>query len=137
MFANPDNEQISNLLKNSTTIAVVGISNKPERDSYKVAEYLQKQGYKIIPINPAIKEVLGEKAYSSLTQVSIPVDIVDVFRRSKEVPGVIKEALKLKPKAIWLQLGVIDEEAAKQAINEGLTVIMDRCIKIEHDRLFG
>jgi hypothetical protein len=69
--------------------------------------------------------------------VSIPVDIVDVFRRSKEVPGVIKEALKLKPKAIWLQLGVIDEEAAKQAINEGLTVIMDRCIKIEHDRLFG
>ena len=129
--------QISSLLKNSTTIAVVGISNKPERDSYKVAEYLQKQGYKIIPINPAIKEVLGEKAYSSLTQVSMPVDIIDVFRRSEEVPGVIKEALKSKPKAIWLQLGVVNEEAAKQAIEEGLTVIMDRCIKIEHNRLLG
>ena len=137
MFANPDDEQIRILLKNSATIAVVGISGNPERDSYKVAEYLQKQGYKIIPINPAIKEVLGEKAYSNLTQVSMPVDIIDVFRRNEEVPGVIKEALKLKPKAIWLQLGVINEEAAKQAIEAGLTIIMDRCIKIEHNRLLG
>lgn len=137
MFANPDDMQISSLLKNSTTIAVVGISGNPERDSYKVAEYLQKQGYKIIPINPAIKEVLGEKSYSSLSQVSMPVDIVDVFRRSEKVPEVIKEALRIKPKAIWLQLGVVNEEAAKQAIEEGLTVIMDRCIKIEHNRLLG
>jgi len=137
MFANPDDAQISSLLKNSTTIAVVGISGNPERDSYKVAKYLQKQGYKIIPINPAIKEVLGEKAYSSLTHVSIPVDIVDVFRRSEKVPEVIKEALRAKPKAIWLQLGVVNEEAAKQAIEKGLIVIMDRCIKIEHNRLLG
>ena len=137
MFANPDDAQISSLLKNSTTIAVVGISGNPERDSYKVAKYLQKQGYKIIPINPAIKEVLGEKAYSSLTHVSIPVDIVDVFRRSEKVPEVIKEALRAKPKAIWLQLGVVNEEASKQAIEKGLIVIMDRCIKIEHNRLLG
>ncbi|GAB6274521.1 MAG: CoA-binding protein [Peptococcaceae bacterium] len=137
MFSNPNDTQISSLLKNSTTIAVVGISDNPERDSYKVAEYLQKQGYKIIPINPAVKEVLGEKTYSGLTQVSMPVDIVDVFRRSEKVPEVIKEALKLRPKAIWLQLGVINEEATKQAVKEGLTVIMDRCIKIEHNRLLG
>jgi hypothetical protein len=137
MFANPGDTQISSLLKNSTTIAVVGISDNPERDSYKVAEYLQKQGYKIIPINPAIEEVLGEKAYSSLNQVSMPVDIVDVFRRSEKVPEVIKEALRAKPKAIWLQLGVVNEEASKQAIEKGLIVIMDRCIKIEHNRLLG
>lgn len=138
MFSNPDNDVIKGLLEESRTVAVVGLSAKPDRDSFKVAGYMQEQGYRIIPVNPALKgEVLGEKPYASLAEVPCKVDIVNVFRRSEEVPGVVEAALPLKPKAIWMQLGIKNEGAAEQAAGEGIMVIMDRCIKIEHGRLLG
>lgn len=137
MFQNPGDQEIKDLLTRSKTIAVVGLSDKPERDSYRVAQYMQEKGYRIIPINPRVKEVLGEKAYPNLAAVPGPVDIVNVFRRSEEVPGVVKEALALKPAAVWLQLGVISEEAAALAKDRGLPLVMDRCLKIEHGRLLG
>lgn len=137
MFQNPGDQEIKDLLTQSKTIAVVGLSDKPERDSYRVAQYMQEQGYRIIPVNPRVKEVLGEKAYPDLAAVPGPVDIVDVFRRSEEAPGVVKEALLLKPAAVWLQLGVISEEAAALAREQGVPVVMNRCIKIEHSRLLG
>ncbi|RJQ30387.1 MAG: CoA-binding protein [Peptococcaceae bacterium] len=138
MFSNPSDETIKDLLRGCRTVAVVGLSQKPERDSYKVARYLKECGYRVIPVNPALKdEVLGEKPYPALAAVPVPVDIVDVFRRGEEAPGVVEEALPLKPKAVWLQLGVVNEEAAKRAAAEGVTVVMDRCMKIEHGRLLG
>ncbi len=137
MFQNPDDEKMKELLTKGKTIAVVGLSDKPERDSYRVARYLQEKGYRIIPVNPRLGEVLGEKAYPDLASIPEPVDIVNVFRRSEEVPGVVKDALLKKPAAIWLQLGVINEEAASLAQSQGVQVIMDRCIKIEHSRLLG
>lgn len=137
MFQNPDDRQLKELLAKSKTIAVVGLSDKPDRDSYRVAQYMQEKGYRIIPVNPRIETVLGEKAYPDLASIPEQVDIVNVFRRSEETPGVVKDALPKKPVAIWLQLGVMNEEAAALAQSEGVPVIMDRCIKIEHNRLFG
>lgn len=137
MFQNPDDRQMKELLAKSKTIAVVGLSDKPDRDSYRVAQYMQEKGYRIIPVNPRIETVLGEKAYPDLASIPEQVDIVNVFRRSEETPGVVKDALPKKPVAIWLQLGVMNEEAAALAQSEGVPVIMDRCIKIEHNRLFG
>lgn len=138
MFLNPDNGEIKNLLEKSHTIAVVGLSAKPHRDSFKVAEYMQARGFRIIPVNPALRgEVLGEKPYSALSEVPCKIDIVNVFRRSEDVPAVVREALPIKPGAIWLQLGIANEAAAEQAEKEGITVVMDRCIKIEHGLLLG
>jgi len=125
MFQNPGDEVIKK----------VGISDKKERDSYRVSQYMQENGYRIIPVNPKLNEVLEEKAYPDLSSIPEQVDIVNIFRRSEEVPGVVKEALSLNPAAIWLQLGVISEEAAVLAQAQGIQVIMDRCIKIEHCRL--
>ncbi len=137
MHQNPGDQEIKDLLTRSKTIAVVGLSDKPERDSYRVAQYMHEKGYRIIPVNPRVKEVLGERAYPNLAAVPGPVDIVNVFRRSEEAPGVVKEALALKPAAVWLQLGVISEEAAALARDQGVPLVMDRCIKIEHGRLLG
>lgn len=130
-----DND-IKKLIEESKRIAIVGLSDKPDRDSYIVAEYLLRQGKEIIPVNPTIDEVLGLKAVSSLKEIEGPVDLVDVFRRSDQVSPVVEEALSIGTKAVWLQLGVINEEAAKLASEKGLKVVMDRCIKIEHHRLF-
>jgi len=137
VFKNPGDQVIKELLTKSRTVAVVGLSNKPERDSYQVAEYLQKHGYRVIPVNPVLSEVLGEKAYPDLASIPEPVDIVNVFRRSEEVPAVVSAALPVKPAAIWLQLGVVNGEAAAVVGKQGVAVIMDRCIKIEHNRLLG
>ncbi|MBE3587674.1 MAG: CoA-binding protein [Thermoanaerobacteraceae bacterium] len=138
MFVNPADQVLKDLLSNSRRIAVVGLSNKPERDSYRVAAYLKEQGYEIIPVNPTIQEVLGEKAYPDLSSIPHPVDIVDVFRRPSEVPEIIEAARQLNPQpVIWLQLGVIHQEAAEQARSRGLTVVMDRCLMVEHRRLLG
>lgn len=123
------------LLAGSRTVAVVGLSDRPERDSYQVAVYLKERGYRVIPVNPAVGEVLGEKAYPSLKDVPVPVDIVDVFRRPGEVLDVVQEALALKPKAVWLQLGVVSPPAAALAAEAGIPLIMDRCLKREHVRL--
>lgn len=127
---------IKELLTHSKTIAVVGLSDKPDRPSYEVAQYLQKKGYKIIPVNPAIDKILGEKSYASLSEISESIDIVDIFRKPEFIPEIVDEAIRIKAKAIWMQLDLIDEEAAQKAKKAGLKVIMDRCLLIEHRRLF-
>jgi predicted CoA-binding protein len=131
-FTNPSNEERRQILEEAKTIAVVGLSNKPERTSYMVSQAMQNKGYKIIPVNPTIEESLGEKAVGSLTDIDEPVDIVNVFRRSEEVGPVVEEAIKIKPKVIWMQQGIYNEDAAKKAQEAGITVVMDRCIKVDH-----
>jgi predicted CoA-binding protein len=130
-------DEVADLLKKAKTIAVVGLSSSPLRPSYGVAAYLQAQGYRIIPINPTIKGALGEKAYASLAEVPEKIDIVDVFRRSEFVPGVVDEAIKLKLPAIWLQEGVSHQQAADKARKAGMFVMMDRCILKEHRKRFS
>ena len=112
-------------LRNSKTIAVVGLSGNPERTSYRVSKYMQDQGYRIIPVNPMIEEALGEKSYPDLKSVPVPIDMVDVFRRSELVPPVIDEAIEVGVKYIWLQDGVIDHEGAAKAERAGIPVVMD------------
>ena len=129
-------DEIGELLKRSKTIAVVGLSDSPLRPSYGVSAYMQSHGYRIIPVNPEIKGALGEKAVPSLVEVQEKIDIVDVFRRSEFVPEVIDEAIRLKVRAIWLQEGVVHEEAAEKARQAGIFVVMDRCILKEHRRRF-
>jgi predicted CoA-binding protein len=125
-------DRITELLKSAKTIAVVGLSDSPTRTSYGVSQYMQSQGYRIIPVNPTITESLGEKAYTSLTDVPYKIDIVNVFRRSEFVPQVIEQAIQLKVPAIWTQEGVIHEAAAEKARQVGIFVVMDRCILKEH-----
>ena len=112
-------------LTKSKTIAVVGLSPNPERDSYRVAKYLQEVGYRIIPVNPSVEEVLGEKSYPDLKSVPEPIDMVDIFRRSELVPPVVDEAIEVGAKYIWMQDGVVNEEAAERARAAGIPVIMD------------
>ncbi|HUS15771.1 MAG TPA: CoA-binding protein [Chloroflexia bacterium] len=114
------------------TIAVVGLSSDPASPSHAVAAYLQKQGYHIIPVNPKEEEVLGERAYPSLHDIPERVDVVDVFRRPDAVPGIVEEAITAGVPVLWLQLGVVNEDAARRAAEAGITVVMDRCMKIEH-----
>lgn len=130
-------DEIGELLKRTRTIAVVGLSDSPLRPSYGVSAYMQTAGYRIIPVNPAIKGALGEKAVASLADVQEKIDLVDVFRRSEFVPDVVDEAIRLKVPAIWLQEGVVHEEAAEKARKAGIFVVMDRCILKEHRRRFS
>jgi predicted CoA-binding protein len=123
------------ILRRSKTIAVVGLSHKRVRPSYGVSEYMQHNGYRIIPVNPAETEVLGEKAYPDLESVPEHVDIVDIFRRSEFVPEVVDAAIRIGAKCIWMQEDVINEEAAAKARAAGLDVVMDRCILKEHRKL--
>ncbi|NLS79458.1 MAG: CoA-binding protein [Chloroflexi bacterium] len=123
------------ILEKSKTIAIVGLSPNPERDSHEVARYLQSQGYRIIPVNPQASEILGERSYASLADVPDPVDVVDIFRRPEHVPPIVEAAIAKGIPAIWMQLGVVNEEAAAQARAAGLQVIMDRCMQVEHRRL--
>ena len=125
-------DDIGELLRSVRTIAVVGLCNSPMRTSYGVSKYMQSQGYRIIPVNPQIDASLGEKAYSSLSEVPEAIDLVNVFRRPEHVPEVVDEAIRLKLPAIWLQEGVIDEAAAEKAVKAGIFVVMDRCIYKEH-----
>jgi predicted CoA-binding protein len=125
------------ILSSSHVVAVVGLSPKPDRPSYKVASYLKQQGYKIIPVNPTEKEILGEVCYPTLASIPEPVDVVDIFRRSEEVLPIVEEAIKIRAKAVWMQEGVINEEAAARARQAGLKVVMDRCMFKEHRRLYG
>lgn len=131
-----DDDKIKQLLKKTKTIAVLGLSPKPERDSNRVAGYLKKKGYRIIPVRPGQKEVLGEKAYASLNDLDEAVDLINVFRKPEQVLSHVHEAIRLKPKAFWMQLGIENEEAAALLTADGIDVIMNRCIKIEHGRLF-
>lgn len=126
---------IADLLRNSKTIAVVGLSNKRMRPSYGVSEYMQSAGYRIIPVNPQEEEVLGEKAYARLEDIPEHVDIVDIFRRPEYVPDLVESAIKIGADTVWMQEGVVHEQAAERAREAGLTVVMDRCILKEHRKL--
>jgi hypothetical protein len=122
------------ILATARVIAVVGLSSQRGRPSYQVSAYMQAAGYRIIPVNPNETEVLGEKAYATLEEVPQPIDVVDVFRRSEFVPPVVESAIRVGAKAVWMQEGVIHEEAARRAREAGLRVVMDRCILKEHLR---
>lgn len=129
---NPTREEIGQILKNSKTIAVVGLSNNPERTSYMVSKAMQNAGYEIIPVNPTVDEVLGQKAVASLTDIKGHVDIVNVFRRSEHLLEVAQEFLKIDADVYWAQLGLENEEAYQLLKDNHKTVIMNRCIKVEH-----
>jgi uncharacterized protein len=125
-------DRIAELLKNAKTIAVVGLSDNPMKPSYGVSQYMQSKGYRIIPVNPQATEVLGEKSYASLLDISEKIDVVDVFRRPEAVPEIVDQAIQLKVPAIWLQETVVHEEAAEKARQAGIFVVMDKCILKEH-----
>jgi hypothetical protein len=128
-------EDVKRILQPPKTIAVVGLSDKPDRESHEIAAYLQAQGYRIIPVNPRIKETLGEKAYRSLRDVPEKVDIVQIFRRSEDVPPVVDEAIAVGAPVVWMQQGIVHEEAAAKAEAAGITVIMDACMRSAHRAL--
>ncbi|KIX14188.1 CoA-binding protein [Dethiosulfatarculus sandiegensis] len=134
--ANPDDQNIKKLLTEVKTIAVVGLSPKPERDSNQVARYLKESGYTIVPVNPKENEILGEKCYASLLDIPFEIDMVDVFRKSEFVPQVVEDTLKTKAKALWLQLGVSHFDAGEKARKNGLIVIQNSCLMVDHKRLF-
>lgn len=137
MFDNPSKPEIQAFLKRIRTIAILGLSESSEKPSYHVAEGLQKYGYRIVPVNPTAKEILGERAYPDLESAlkSAPVDVVDVFRRPEHVAAIVDECIRLKAPALWLQEGVVDAAAAEKARAAGLFVVMDRCIFKERNAL--
>ncbi len=129
-------DRITDLLHHAKTIAVVGLSDNPMRPSYGVSAYMQRQGYKIIPVNPQVASVLGEKSYPSLLEVPEKIDVVDIFRRPEFVDEIVGQAIQLKIPAVWMQEQVINEPSAEKARNAGIFVVMDRCILIEHRARF-
>ena len=128
---------IQRVLHNAKTVAIVGLSPNELRASYFVGYYLKRHGYEIIPVNPREKEILGEKSYKSLVDVPVPVDIVNVFRAPEALPAIAEEAVKVRAGCLWCQFGVINEDGARIAEAGGVTVIMDRCLKVEHARYVG
>jgi predicted CoA-binding protein len=128
---------IQRVLREAKNIAIVGLSSNTLRASHFVGFYLRRHGYRVIPVNPREKEVLGEKSYASLRDVPVPVDIVNVFRAPDAVPGIAKDAVAIGAKCLWCQFGVISEEGARIAEEGGVAVVMDRCIKVEHARYVG
>ena len=138
MHKNPDSAEIKQLLKESRNVAVVGLSDSPYRTSHAIARAMQNAGYRIFPVNPNLSgPVLGEEPYATVEEIPERVDIVDVFRRSEKVVPTAHDAVAAGAKVLWLQLGVINEEAASYAEEHGLTVVMDRCIKVDHSLLVG
>lgn len=134
-FQNPDDQGLRALLQSVRTIAVVGLSPKPERPSHGVARALQRFGYRIVPVRPGVREVLGEPAYPRLADVPFALDLVDVFREASAIPAIVGECLAIGAPAIWIQEGIVHEAAAERARAAGLTVVMDRCIYKDHVRL--
>ena len=132
-----EDSEIKHILANSKSIAVLGLSPNPQRDSHIVAKYLKEQGYKIIPVRPKQKEILGEKAYSSIVDINEPVDIVNVFRNPSQIMPHANEAIRIKPKVFWMQLNIENYEAAELLTKAGIDVVMNRCIRVDHDRLFN
>ena len=136
MLTELNRDQTREALEAAEVIAVVGHSDKPHRTSYQIASYLRNVGYRVIPVNPTVDQIDGEKSYPSVAAIPEPVDIVDVFRRSEHLPGIVDDAIAADARLIWTQLGVVDEEALARASEAGLAVVMDRCIKVDHARLF-
>jgi len=137
MTVNDNDQRISTLLRSARVIAVVGLSPKEQRPSNQVARYLLATGYRIIPVNPGQSMILGQTCYPDLTEIPEPVDIVDIFRKASEVVPIVDQAAAIGAGAVWLQQGIVSEEAARLAEAAGLVCIMDRCIKIDHQRLLG
>lgn len=136
-FENPTREEIADILRNAGNIAVVGLSDRPDRTSHMVSAAMQIRGYRIIPVNPGATEILGEKSYPSLKDIPEPIHIVNVFRRSEYCADVAREAAEIGAKVLWLQQGIISEEAAAIAEKSGMIAIMDRCIKVEDSIALG
>jgi uncharacterized protein len=136
-FRNPDDESIRRLLESVRRIAVVGLSPKPHRDSHRVGRYLLERGYEIAPVYPREEQILGQQVYRRVQDVPGPVDLVDVFRRSEELPAVVDDALAAHAPALWFQLDCIDYPGARSAAAAGATVVMDRCLMVDHARLLG
>ncbi len=132
---NPPPEVVADILKTCRSIAVVGCSPKPSRDSHQVARYLLDQGYEMIPVNPGQKEILGRTCYGSLKEIPDPVDVVDLFLKPERVAPVVDQALEIGAKVIWMQLGVVENASAGKAREKGIQVVMNRCIKQEHRKL--
>lgn len=124
--------EVTGILKSYRVVAVVGLSADPGRPSYQVAQYLQNHGYRIIPVNPGCREVLGEKCYASLKDIPFPVEVVDIFRKLDAIPAIVDEAIAIGAKAVWLQLGLEEPQSAGKARQAGLKVVMNRCMKVEH-----
>ena len=136
-FANPDEDAIRNLLEEVKRVVVVGLSPKPFRDSNRIAHYLQEQGYEVVPVYPREDEILGGKVYRRVQDVPGTIDLVNVFRRSEDLPGVFDDVLASNAAAVWTQLGCVDEDGARRAHDAGLTVVMNRCIMVDHGHLLG
>ncbi|WP_333842092.1 CoA-binding protein [Pelomicrobium sp.] len=137
MDLEPDIPTLRRILKENRVIAVVGISAHWYRPSFFAAKYMQDHGYRVIPVNPSYREVLGQKCYPSLLDIPEQVDIVDCFRKSADIPPIADQAIAIGAKVLWMQIGVVNLDAAQKALAAGLEVVMDRCVKIEHARLFG
>ncbi len=134
---NPEDEEIRGILENNRTIAVVGLSANPDKDSHRVARYLKEHGYHIVPVNPKTEEILGQKCYANLKEIPFSVDIVDIFRKIEAIPAVVDEAIATGAKVVWMQLGLAENQSAHKARSAGLQVVMNKCIKIEHSRYFS
>jgi len=134
---NPDVQRLRRIYKENHVIAVVGLSANWYRPSFFAAKYMLDHGYRVIPVNPQYREVLGQKCYPSLADIPEKVDIVDCFRKSGEIPAICEQAIAIGAKVLWMQIGVVNEAAARRAREAGLEVVMDRCVKIEYARLFG
>ena len=124
--------EITGILHNYRVVAVVGLSDKPERPSYRVAQYLKEHGYRIVPVNPVRQEILGEKCYATLQDIPFPVEIVDIFRVVDAIPKIVDDAIAVGAKVVWMQQGLEEPDSARKAKQAGLQVVMDRCLKIEH-----
>ncbi|HSH07644.1 MAG TPA: CoA-binding protein [Burkholderiales bacterium] len=135
MFANPSDAAVRACLARTKTIAVVGLSPRPDRPSHRIARRLQQWGYRVIPVRPAVSEVLGEKAYARLADVPQKIDLVDVFRAADQVGPIVEQCIALGIPAVWIQLGIVNEAAAARAQSAGLFVVMDRCISVDYRRL--
>ena len=136
-FANPDDDALRALFGRVRTIAVVGLSPQPARPSFRVAQAMQRHGYRIVPVRPLVDEVLGEQAYPSLADIPFAVDLVDVFRAAEHVPAIVEQCLALHLPSIWLQEGIVHAPAAQRAQENGMTVVMDRCLIKEYVRLLS
>jgi uncharacterized protein len=137
LFSNPDDDALRTLLEGARRVAIVGLSPKPWRDSNGVARYLLERGYDVFPVYPREEEILGRRVQRSVGEIAGGVDLVNVFRRAEFLPGVVDDALAARAPAIWFQIDCVNQEAARRAAEAGMTVVMDRCIRVDHGRLFG
>jgi len=134
---NPPEDELRVLLKGCRTVAVVGLSDRPERKSHSVAAYLKEKGYRIIPVNPGKTEIMGEKCYPDLFAIPEPVDVVDIFRDVEAIPGIVEEAIAIKAGVIWMQLGLAHNESARKARSAGICVVQNLCLMMQHKKLLG